>query len=701
MKSISLNNRFLVALTMIVLMFVNVSCKDTETTDSTKFALHYAGITDIGPSMSFNLGSPTYIGGVPSNFSITQVTLDDEPYSTECFVVNPDNGSISLSNTEELPTGTYRLTIACLSNGDYYEFKDAVVVNMLAKVPDGITVAPNEVMIDYADLSSSEASAQVTTEEGSHVSISKYEIIQEEGKEYFAISQSGKITVNSQYQGTILPGKYVLNLKLTTGAGVGIYENAVTFDITSKPLSLLYNPNSVKVEKNIEFISSEPTLMGSADDLSYQIKSITPTTSYINIDPQTGVITLQANNNLEIGTTCDVTITATNKYGSVDFENVLTINIVAFINPITQFSYTNQSYIQATAFSFQPASIDGDEISYEFVNLPAALTDQLTIEPTTGKISANQGNTIPTGDYTVMVKAQNVKSEKTSTFTLSVTKNPNFFTFVNYGNNLNLSPTKNYASQHRVYNSNELSALTLSPIETDLSQSVNVTWSIEKQSLSGVEINPDNGTLSFANAGWNNNKCFVIVVVTTAGEGAAQVQVKTPVFIHCSAAVNGVTVEYTPFVFQVNPKNGGTFVEPTISGVDNRANFLMDYRRTFNFYNIDGTHGDGQPKVVGSLMNDVWASYYTSIGSATVNTGAKAPLSFYDNSSALSQALGYIDNSNNQKLVINPNKWKGADGEFANGVMIGQMTFVSNGNEGGVSSGSQIFPIAIWFNEKF
>lgn len=701
MKSISLNNRFLVALTMIVLMFVNVSCKDTETTDSTKFALHYAGITDIGPSMSFNLGAPTYIGGAPSNFSITKVTLNDETYPTECFVINPDNGSISLLNTEELPTGTYKLTIACLSNGDYYEFKDAVTVNMLAKVPDGITMEPNVVTIDYVDLNSSEASAQVITEEGAHVSISKYEIIQEEGKEYFAISQTGKITVNTQYQGTILPGQYILNLKLTTGAGVGIYENAVTFNITSKPLSLLYNPNSVKVEKNIEFISSAPTLVGSNDDLSYQIKKITPTTNHISINPQTGIVTLQANNNSEIGTTYDVTITATNKYGNTDFENVLTINIVAFINPITKFSYTSQSHIQATAFSFQPAIIDGDEISYEFVNLPNALVGQLAIDPTTGKISANQGNAIPTGNYTVTVKAQNVKSEKTTSFTLSVTKNPNFFTFVNYGNNLNLSPTKGYASQHRVYNSNELSALTLSPIETDLSQSVNATWSIEKQSLSGVEINPDNGTLTFANAAWNNSKCFVIVVVTTAGEGAAQVQVKTPVFIHCSAAVNGVTVEYTPFVFQVNPKNGGTFVEPTISGVDNRANFLMDYRRTFNFYNIDGTHGDGQPKESGSLMNDVWTSYYTSIGSATVNTGAKAPLSFYDNSSALSQALGYIDNSNNQKLVINPNKWKGADGEFANGVMIGQMTFVSNGNEGGVSSGSQIFPIAIWFNEKF
>ena len=38
---------------------------------------------------------------------------------------------------------------------------------------------------------------------------------------------------------------------------------------------------------------------------------------------------------------------------------------------------------------------------------------------------------------------------------------------------------------------------------------------------------------------------------------------------------------------------------------------------------------------------------------------------------------------------------------YANGVMIGQMTFVTDGNSGGVSSGSSMFPLAIWFDTKF
>lgn len=120
---------------------------------------------------------------------------------------------------------------------------------MLAPVPDGITVDPSEVTVDFADIYKESASAQVKTEEGTHVHISKYEIIQEEGKEYFAISNTGKITVNDKYEGEILPGKYVLNLKLTTEAGAGIYENAVTFNIISSPLTLTYKPASVRVEK--------------------------------------------------------------------------------------------------------------------------------------------------------------------------------------------------------------------------------------------------------------------------------------------------------------------------------------------------------------------------------------------------------------------------------------------------------------------
>ena len=41
------------------------------------------------------------------------------------------------------------------------------------------------------------------------------------------------------------------------------------------------------------------------------------------------------------------------------------------------------------------------------------------------------------------------------------------------------------------------------------------------------------------------------------------------------------------------------------------------------------------------------------------------------------------------------------NGVMANGMFIGQMTFVQNGNESGINNGSQIFPLWVWIDEKF
>ena len=404
----NLTSRFLAILMMIGLCVSGASCTDPETTDSTKFAIFYAGVTDIGPSMNFNMSGPTYIGGTPSDFAITRVTLNGEAYDTDCFQISDaSTGAIKLVDTDNLPVGTYCISVSCMSNGKYYEFKDIITVNMLAKVPDGITVEPNEVTVDFADIYKESASAQVKTEEGTHVHISKYEIIQEEGKEYFAISNTGKITVNNKYEGEILPGKYVLNLKLTTEAGTGIYENAATFNITSKPLTLLYAPNSVKVEKDQAYASNLPILKGSIEGVTYKIKSISPETSAISINEQDGTISLNANNGLEIGSNYNVSVTASNQYGSTDFNDVFVINIVAFINPITKLQYADQENTQGVEFEFAPEDVDGDELNYSFVDLDSKLTDKLNIDQVTGTVSAKKNNSIEVGTYTITVKAQN------------------------------------------------------------------------------------------------------------------------------------------------------------------------------------------------------------------------------------------------------------------------------------------------------
>ena len=714
----NITSRFLAILMVVGLCVTNSSCTDPETTDSTKFALFYAGITDIGPSMSFNLDAPTYIGGAPSDFAITRVTLNGETYDTNSFAIDTNTGSISLSNTSELPVGLYTLSVSCYSNGNYYEFKDIVTINMMKPVPDGISVEPNKISAEFADIISTESTielptAQVTTE-GDHISIQKYIIanVRKDGvlveeNDFFTISSTGEISI-VKGESKIQPGKYVLDLKLTTAivdeaAEEGIFENAIEIDITSKPLTLTYTPNTVKVEENAQNISAVPTLVGSSEGLTYAIKSVSPTSSSVTIDPVTGVITLAANNQMEIGTTCEVSVTVTNQYGSTDFENAYTMTIVEFINPITKFEYSDtEELIQATAFEHPVKTIDGDEVSFSFVNLDSKLSD-LTIDATTGTISAKKGNNIPVGQHTVTVLAKNNKSELQASFKLNIKTNPYYFTYVHWGNNLNLSPAQNYASQYRVTSNNALLSLSIPVAETDIPEGVEVEWTIDNSSssISGGSID-ENGTITFT-AGWTNAKVLMILVKATTGKGTAgEITIKTPVFIHCSGAVAGVTVNYTPFVFQVNPRTGGSSVAPTITGTD-LSTFIADYRRTFNYYNINGPaeHKNGQPGGGNdTFMYSLWKAYYESIGVASVNTGQKWKLSYYDNTSRLAAPLGYVDATNNCAVKINPNKWLNEYG-YANGVMIGQMTFVTDGNSGGVSSGSSMFPLAIWFDTKF
>ena len=46
---------------------------------SNGFALYYLGMTDIGPSMSGIISEPSYKGSVPSDFTITGITLMVSP----------------------------------------------------------------------------------------------------------------------------------------------------------------------------------------------------------------------------------------------------------------------------------------------------------------------------------------------------------------------------------------------------------------------------------------------------------------------------------------------------------------------------------------------------------------------------------------------------------------------------------------------
>ena len=102
----------------------------------------------------------------------------------------------------------------------------------------------------------------------------------------------------------------------------------------------------------------------------------------------------------------------------------------------------------------------------------------------------------------------------------------------------------------------------------------------------------------------------------------------------------------------------------------------------------------------------MWKEYYSPIGVA-VNPGAKLPVSIWDKDAKANTALAYFSKEN-YSIVVNPDKWK-YDGAYANGAFIGQATYLTNGSNyddaesinKAINSGVQIFPVWIWFDERF
>ena len=207
----NLTSSFWAILSVVILNFISISCTDTETTDSTNFVIYYTGLTDIGPSMTGEISSPSYKGPAPSDFSITEITLNGEPYSGQCFNIDATTGSISVSNTKNAAIGTYKISISCIANGQQYNFKDIVVVNMLKAIPEGVKVEPDKLEIKLQYIRDNQEQLELPTaqvvSDGSHVSISQYSIssvfkdgiLYENFNKLFTISQTGIISTVPNY----------------------------------------------------------------------------------------------------------------------------------------------------------------------------------------------------------------------------------------------------------------------------------------------------------------------------------------------------------------------------------------------------------------------------------------------------------------------------------------------------------------------
>ena len=713
----------LVALTAII---VSVSSCKAELTDTGAFALHYPGITDIGPSTNMDI-TPTWHGGTPESFEIFSIKREGEAVTAECFSIDPTSGVFSIRKSDNLPVGKYRIGIACKVGGERHEFAEAITVNMMPAIPEGIKVSPDKITIllsQVTNLGSDEElpTAQITTE-GEHISIRNYLIsgVRRDGKALadwdglFSVDKSGKFSIlkNNKFNA----GVYVIDFKLTTmvfGADSeeGLFSDALTVEVASAPISLVYNPSTAKVEAGESYTSPVPEFIGSVTGLEFSIKKVIPESDKFSIDKTSGVITLAKGHEYAIGDEIVLSVSAKNNYGERDFDQVLRIGIVEYIAPITLLAYNDTTVWEGTKVNLKPKQRDGDEVTYSFEELPDALKE-LTINELNGTISVPKKNRIAQGEYSFKVKAQNPKGSLSATVKWNTIENPYAFTFVRWGNNLGLNPIQDYADQFRV---STTGPTTIPVIESDIKEGIEALYEIKGGSNTKcVSIDEKTGKLTtdpsvFEGKIANMRAHFVFVNIKTGVGTSGETVMKIPVFFDFNAprTEGGYSIQYNPFAVRCNPKTGTTSVPPTIlkNNIVVRGeelkNITMDFRRSFNYWNLNGpaSHNNGAPNAdKTTFLSTVWSTYYSSINVA-YNTSSRDPISSYGRPLHIAKTAGYL-RQEDLALYIAPEKFMDDNG-YANGIFTAQVVFGSDGKDpAGAKDPYRLFPLFVWFDTNF
>lgn len=707
------------------------ACTKDELSEETGFMLFYPDVTDIGLSYNMNV-KPTYRGQTPSDFKVYYVTLDGSKCETDAFSVEENTGVLQIRSNASMQVGLYAISISCVSGGKVYEFPDVVKVNLMRPAPAGITMDPAELELfvtQVNDVNSTDElpSSRVVTE-GEHITIKSYHIANvrrdgqalEEWDKFFTIDNAAGV-VSIIRNPAFVPGDYVLDLKLLTTAVTmeseeGFFADALKVAIVSPPVELSYEPAVKKVEEGTGFISQPPYYVASAKGLKFALKAVYPENTPLTVDEGTGVITLSEENTLAVGDEVLVSVTVSNAYGAKDFDQIMKIDIVEYIEPISMFSYEDVTMWYNTECRFKPVEVDGDDVRFAFVDLPESLS-ALTIDELTGEISIAKGNKLPVGEYVITVKVSNDKGFMTDDIALKVIENPYFFTKVSWGNNLGLTPVLDYASQHRIRGSEEV-VVSVDKENSDIKDWDNVRFVL----VDGSKVKTSDTKIKYASideatgditldpsvlTSIDNKRAHVLVIDVIAGEGTVGETVcRVPVFFDFNAprAKSGVpeyTVEYTPFVIQCNPKAGGTFPAPSIKDADgvelaDKSFIRMTYRRTANYWNIGGpqTHVNGDPNTAGTFLNLLWNSYYGTSGSLYNNV-----IPVYSYNKSLDKNIAYI--KDDLTLYVAPEKWRLEDG-YADGVFVAEVILGYEGKDpGSGASPYKMYPFFIWFDTEF
>ena len=371
-----------------------------------------------------------------------------------------------------------------------------------------------------------------------------------------------------------------------------------------------------------------------------------------------------------------------------------------YIAPITVFEYADvPRKLYGAAFSNAPVKKDGKEVSYSFVDLPEVLSSLKLSDD--GTVSSEPGVELPHGQYTVTVRAQNVKGFKDAQFTIDIAN----FTYVLWGNNLGtdgepLTPKSKYGNQFRLEAvSNNSLVIELDEAEHDIPEGYDVHFSIVgDDGVSGISVD-DSGKLTFKVNATSTRLLYRTVQVEVSDQDYT-IRRRIPVFLD-RYSKSTCKVMYTPFVYRVNPRTGG-LSDCEITFSDGASPAYMDIYKELAYYNLDGPESHEYNGVFKnellktSFLHFVWDRYYTDMGASIPGNMSNNPVSYNKNQSAgtLNKAAAYVDPTAGYQIRVNPGKFKDTEGNYADGVMKTYFTFDSSESKGPDR-------VIIWFDSTY
>ena len=211
---------------------------------------------------------------------------------------------------------------------------------------------------------------------------------------------------------------------------------------------------------------------------------------------------------------------------------------------------------------------------------------------------------------------------------------------------------------------------------------------------------------------------ILAVTVTVSGLGGdADVPVTRviPIFVdqtgYRTIGSDDFQISYTPFVLRVHPKKGGELPAPAITAkaTGDPSQVRLDYRRNFFYFNLNGpaSHvSDGKAlsasNAATNFLHFVWDGY-AAANEWAANYGSCTPVSYFNdhNSEVEGKLLTtglYIDNANGMKVVVNPEKFKDDQGNYADGVFYGTVNANSAGLNPIANQEAETCPFVVWFD---